>query len=180
MSDATKVRVEVQRGRAQAASAGPGPWPGAKLERTSASQQSVLTHRPFRYLTRGQSGALGPRERGMRFEPRRHTGPGNRALQHGELVSEQGDLGEQRPARAKRVRQGGGEHQRGFEHEGKGNADALDFSLIPEVAMTGSGPGVRDAEREAVASDDDSAGAGAFAGEARDARPTRSGRSASD
>jgi hypothetical protein len=58
-------------------------------------------------------------------------------LQHGELVSEQGDLGEQRPARAKRVRQGGGGHQDGFENQRKGHADALDFSLIAQVAMTG-------------------------------------------
>jgi von Willebrand factor type A domain len=70
-------------------------------------------------------------------EPR-HTGPGNRALQHGALVSERDDLGEQRPARAKRVRQGGGAHQNGFENERKGNADALDFSLIAQVAMTGT------------------------------------------
>jgi hypothetical protein len=57
-------------------------------------------------------------------------------LQHGELVSEQGDLGEQRPARAKRVRKAGGGHQDGFENERKSNADALDFSLIAQVAMT--------------------------------------------
>ena len=59
-------------------------------------------------------------------------------MQHGELVLEQGDLGEQRPARAKRVRQGGGGHQDGFENERKGHADALDFSLIAQVAMTGA------------------------------------------
>ena len=34
-------------------------------------------------------------------------------------------------------REGGGERQGGFEHERKGNADALEFSPIPQVAMTG-------------------------------------------
>ena len=48
-------------------------------------------------------------------EPR-HARPGNRALKDGELVAEQGDLCEQRPARAKGVRHGGGEHEDGFEH----------------------------------------------------------------
>src|ERR1019366_5578315 len=48
-------------------------------------------------------------------EPR-HARPGHRALQDGELVAEQGDLREQRPARAKGVRHGGGEHEDGFEH----------------------------------------------------------------
>jgi len=43
---------------------------------------------------------------------------GNRALKDGELVAEQGDLCEQRPARAKGVRHGGGEHEDGFEHGG--------------------------------------------------------------
>jgi hypothetical protein len=55
------------------------------------------------------------RDQGDPIEPR-HARPGARALQHGELVSEQGDLGEQRPARAKDVRHGGGEHEHGFEH----------------------------------------------------------------
>ena len=108
--------------------------PGAKLERTSANRQCI-------YASSVQGSDLGPvgcawpeRARGA-SEPR-HTRPGNRALQRGELVSEQGDLGEQCPARAKRVRQGGGGDQDGFENERKGNADALDFSLIAQVAMT--------------------------------------------
>jgi hypothetical protein len=33
----------------------------------------------------------------------RHVRPGDRRLQRGELVSEQGDFGEQRPSRAKQV-----------------------------------------------------------------------------
>jgi hypothetical protein len=42
--------------------------------------------------------------------------PGNRALKDGALVAEQGDLCEQRPARAKGVRHGAGEHEDGFKH----------------------------------------------------------------
>ena len=97
---------------------------------------SVFTHRLFRDLDSGPVGCAWPERARGASEPR-HTRPGNRALQHGELVSEQGDLGEQRPARAKRVRQGGGGHQDGFENQRKGHADALDFSLIAQVAMTG-------------------------------------------
>ena len=48
-------------------------------------------------------------------EPR-HARPRNRAFKDGELVTEQGDLCEQRPAWAKGVRHGGGEHQDCFEH----------------------------------------------------------------
>ena len=48
-------------------------------------------------------------------EPR-HARPGDGALKDGDLVAEQGDLCEQRPARAKGVRHGGGEHEESFEH----------------------------------------------------------------
>jgi hypothetical protein len=77
---------------------------------------SVFTHRLFRDLDSGPVGCAWPERARGASEPS-HTMPGNRALQHGELVSEQGDLGEQRPARAKRVRQGGGGHQDGFENQ---------------------------------------------------------------
>ena len=90
MSDATKVRVEVQRG-----GAGGLGWPGAMAVLGKSWSAQVLTdggvtHRLFRHLTRGQSGALGTREEGCdrgATEPRR-TRPGNQALPHGELVSE--------------------------------------------------------------------------------------------
>src|ERR1019366_1808250 len=97
---------------------------------------SVFTHRLFRDLTRGQSGALGPRERGVRAN-RVTRGLVTERCSTVSWCRSKGDLGEQRPARAKRVRQGGGGHQDGFENERKGNADALDFSLIAQVAMTG-------------------------------------------
>ena len=63
----------------------------------------------------------------------RHARPGDRALQHGELVSEQGDLSEQRPARAKGVHHGGSEQKDGLEH-GWRKGTPLEFSLIREVA----------------------------------------------
>lgn len=53
-------------------------------------------------------------------------------------MSEQGDFGEQRPARATDIRDGGGEHKHGFEHgRTKVAPRSLVFSLIREVAMTG-------------------------------------------
>jgi len=55
------------------------------------------------------------RDQGDPVQPR-HARPGDRALQHGELVSEQRDLREQRPTRAKDVRHGGDEHEHGLEH----------------------------------------------------------------
>src|ERR1019366_5311452 len=64
--DATKVRVEVQRGGrsrprgARATGVFGQSWSAQVLT------GSVFTHRLFRDLTRGQSGALGPRERGVR------------------------------------------------------------------------------------------------------------------
>src|ERR1019366_7232988 len=102
---------------------------------------SVFTHRLFRDLTRGQSGALGPRERGGRAN-RVTRGLVTERCSTVSWCRSKGDLGEQRPARAKRVRQGGGGHQDGFENERKGNADALDFSLIAQVAMTGANVGM--------------------------------------
>jgi hypothetical protein len=48
----------------------------------------------------------------MAIEPRAPR-PGNQASNEGELVAEQGDRCEQRPARAKGIRHAGGEH--GFE-----------------------------------------------------------------
>jgi hypothetical protein len=107
MSDATKVRREGPAGGRRRPPVALGHRrPGAKLERTSANRQRI-------YASSVQGSDWGPvgcawpeRARGA-SEPR-HMRPGNRGLQHGELVSEQDDLGEQRPARAKRVRQGGG------------------------------------------------------------------------
>lgn len=66
-----------------------------------------------------------------------HARPGNRALQHGELMSEQGDVGEQRPARAKDIRHGGGEHEHGFEHGRKGSAGAPGFLADPASSHDG-------------------------------------------
>src|SRR5580658_5521347 len=81
------------------------------------------------------------RDQGVPVQPR-HARPGDRALQHGELVSEQGDLREQRPTRAKGGRHGGDEHEHGLEHErAKVVPIPLDFSPIREVAIT---PQVRD------------------------------------
>jgi hypothetical protein len=63
-----------------------------------------------------------------------HARPGDRALQYGELVSEQGDLREQRSARAKDVRH---EHQHGLEH-GRARVAPKNLNLSPirEVART--------------------------------------------
>jgi hypothetical protein len=55
------------------------------------------------------------RDQGDPVQPR-HAGLGDRALQHGDLVSEQGDLREQRTTRAKEVRHGGDEQEQGLEH----------------------------------------------------------------
>src|ERR1019366_2249825 len=65
------------------------------------------------------------------------TFPANRASQHGELVPEQRNLREQRPAPAKEVRHGGGEQEHGFDH-GRANVAPCprDFSRIREVATT--------------------------------------------
>src|ERR1019366_4038863 len=84
---------------------------GGKLADTlivEALCDKYIEHQPIaRPCTRFErAGEQRPARRGA-SEPR-HTRPCNRALQHGELVSEQGDLGEQRSARAKRGRQGGG------------------------------------------------------------------------
>jgi hypothetical protein len=69
-------------------------------------------------------------------EPRQ-TRPGNRALQDGELVSEQGDLSEQRPARAKGGGHGADEREKGVEH-GRAKVAPMvrDFAPIREVATT--------------------------------------------
>jgi hypothetical protein len=73
-------------------------------------------------------------------EPR-HARSGNRALQDGELVAEHGVLSEQRSARAKGVRQGGDQHEDGFEHGRSRVRRRLEFSSIPEVARTGRAAG---------------------------------------
>jgi hypothetical protein len=48
-----------------------------------------------------------------------HARSGDRPVQHGELVSEQSDLGEQRPSRAKQVDHCGGEHGHDGEHSAR-------------------------------------------------------------
>jgi hypothetical protein len=45
------------------------------------------------------------------------TRPRDRALQRGELVSEQGDFSEQRPPRGKGIGHGGVEQEDGVEHD---------------------------------------------------------------
>jgi len=67
---------------------------------------------------------------------------GDRAFQHGELASQQGDLREQNPTRAKDIRHGVGKHEHSLEH---GRAKLVPTSLncpsIRAVVMTGSGLG---------------------------------------
>ena len=62
----------------------------------------------------------GRRDRGERDEADAvqpcHTRPGDRALHHGELVSEQGDLSEQRQARAESIQHSSSEQEDGLQH----------------------------------------------------------------
>src|SRR6202142_2136081 len=132
-----RLRSEARRGAYSA------PPPPESLEAGAVPAKKRLGLDDAQYVPPGRRDGS-ERDQGDPVKPS-HARPANRALQHGELMSEQGDLGEQRPARAKDIRHGDGDHEHGFEHgRTKVAPRSLDFSLIREVAMTGGGHLQRD------------------------------------